>query len=366
MQGDGRLGPWYLLQAHDDKVYATEETDYADLLRFGLAQWQVLPLVGRQLIGAPASLQESMGQGNAPDTALCERFWQRHATVSAFSHCQAAWAGRICGTLSDAGIPYVLLKGSAARFIAYRDPVVRTGHDFDIGVPRGRIYEAETVLGAIGFQAATWDAAKKRFFVADRAARRQMESHHYELTWLVRRQTTVLEPDVERALTALEDEYLLHRTNRGQPAYYITIDLHHAASLEIPITEMVEGHVEMSFGNDRLRVPPLPWLVFHLIYKLYWEGVHHYGKGGYQYADLVRLVSRLSEAEEKKLISLLRQFNLEAGGHYVLRRLPWAFNQALPDQLAAFVAGTARSTSGTKPLEMNDYGDLWPRIWGER
>jgi len=106
--------------------------------------------------------------------------------------------------------------------------------------------------------------------------------------------------------------------------------------------------------------------VFHLIFKLYWEGVHNYRKGGYQYADLLRLIEHLSNKAALSLIDLLEKYRLEAAGYYVLRRLDTEFHFRLPPSLKEFIRVTSIAPSNEFPNEVNDLGDMWPKIWGYR
>jgi hypothetical protein len=115
-----------------------------------------------------------------------------------------------------------------------------------------------------------------------------------------------------------------------------------------------------------VQVPPLEWTLFHLIYKIYWEGVHHYGKGAYQFADLARLVPSISESTFERLVQILAKCRLEVAGYFVLRRLSQNLGLSLQPEIERFLERTARPPLDRDPLQVNDLGDMWPKIWGAR
>jgi hypothetical protein len=108
------------------------------------------------------------------------------------------------------------------------------------------------------------------------------------------------------------------------------------------------------------------WAAFHLIFKIYWEGVHNYRKGAYQFADLVRLSPKLQGREVSRLADLLEQYGLEAAGFYVLRRLEPTFGATVSPELRALIDRLAVPPADRFPEEVNDLGDMWPKIWGVR
>lgn len=110
-------------------------------------------------------------------------------------------------------------------------------------------------------------------------------------------------------------------------------------------------------------MPSLPWLAFHVIYKLYWEGVHAYGKGLYQYADLCRIVRCMSASDMEGLVVLLDEANLRAAAFYVLRRLPTDFGTTLPAILAQYVRDCGKPDH-CDAVACNDLGDMWEKAMG--
>jgi hypothetical protein len=190
---------------------------------------------------------------------------------------------------------------------------------------------------------------------------------HYELAFLVYR------ADIGDALSSTQHE-AVQRLPIG-PAFQresvnticdVAVDIHHALSLDIEGALLLERGETATRNGHRIRVASAASLAFHLIFKLYWEGVHTYGKGLYQFADLCRLLPRLSERDASELLELLQAKNLDAAGFYVLRRLPRSFGISLPKPLADWVASErSRICRGDSTIH-NDLGDVWPKLWGRR
>jgi hypothetical protein len=275
---------------------------------------------------------------------------------------------RLFERLERERIPYVLLKGSAIRFAAYASPLLRCGKDLDIGVPRRQIRRAEEIAIAEGFLPSQWNEKTKRFTIPDRALRSAVEAQHYELGFLVRRQTIVdLDPEDEAAIRRdLPSQFIWHETGDGRLACYVSVDLHHGLSLEMPVEPLVQKARQQAAGADSVPIPPLEWLLFHVIYKLYWEGVHNYGKGGYQYADLARLLPLTDEATFGRLIELLETTSLQPAGYYVLRRLPTDLKMDPRPEVRSFVDSLWEAPTGGDPMKLNDLGDMWAKLWGHR
>jgi len=160
--------------------------------------------------------------------------------------------------------------------------------------------------------------------------------------------------------------FLWHELPGGELACYVYADIHHGISLDTPVEPLVRSARRVRTSGGTVRLPALEWMLFHAIYKLYWEGVHNYGKGAYQLADVARLTPLLDAAAAERLVSLLREVNFCAGAHYVLRRLEPELGVALPPPLRAFVERTATPPPGREAFELNDLGDMWPKLWGHR
>jgi hypothetical protein len=108
------------------------------------------------------------------------------------------------------------------------------------------------------------------------------------------------------------------------------------------------------------------WILYHVVYKLYWEGVHDYGKGLYQYADIIRLVPSLTPDQFRRFARLAARFNMEVGVHFVLRRLQSDFRLETSPEIAVFIERVAAAPRGRSPRQDNDLGDMWPKLWGYR
>jgi hypothetical protein len=103
-----------------------------------------------------------------------------------------------------------------------------------------------------------------------------------------------------------------------------------------------------------------------LIYKIYWEGVHNYGKGAYQFADLVRLIPATTELTFARLVRILETHRLEAAGYFVLRRLKQNFGLVLQPEIETFLEHASHGPPDREPFQVNDLGDMWPKLWGAR
>jgi hypothetical protein len=107
--------------------------------------------------------------------------------------------------------------------------------------------------------------------------------------------------------------------------------------------------------------------MLQLIFKLYWEGVQRYrSRGVYQFADLVRLIEQIEGDVATKFFRLIEQYDLEAGAYYVLRRLETDFGLKLGPDLRDFLTRASVPPADYLPSEVNDMGDMWPRLWGFR
>jgi hypothetical protein len=250
----------------------------------------------------------------------------------------------------------------------------------DVGVSRSSLRQAEDLVRQVGYRPVQKNPINNRFEPAEPALRAAVEAQHYELCFFARRlQVTNLEGEI---LAAIRAEPWAQRfwleADGPEPWCYAFVDVHHALSLDIGLYDLLENARRVASGGSAARIPDDAWLTAHLIYKIYWEGVHHYGKGLYQFADLVRLVPSLDGSTCTRLIEILERENLVAPAHYTLRRVP-AFGVELPAPLMSFVAETFEppgqgdsersdpfATSAASPTRLNDYGDMWARVWGQR
>jgi hypothetical protein len=323
--------------------------------------WQLAPVVWPRV-------QSMVENGSAPADGS-PRLADLATSVSALTRVQNLLCWRFARELESEGIRYTLLKGSAARLVAYDAPHLRGGLDVDIGVRLGDVDAAEAVARAQGFVPSTLiDEEGRHFAPVDSIERELVEQEHYELACLVRRQAvTGLTAEEELAIRNVLDLVRpWHVTEDGRLACYVTLDVHHGLCLDITVDDVVGSARRVDVGVDSLFIPAPEWLLFHLVFKIYWEGVHNYRRGVYQYADIIRFVDGLASGPAARLVELLETYHLEAAGHYVLRRLPSDFGVALPSALEEFVARTARSPRDMFPIDVNDLGDMWPKLWGYR
>jgi hypothetical protein len=324
--------------------------------------WRVLPSVPDEVCEGTlrAILQPN-------DFARLHNAW---LAVSAFAKAQSVGSLPLIEAFHQSGIHYCLLKGAAAGYRLYPQPYMRTSWDFDLCVSRNDLEAAERLALRFGYRAAQRNADQNGFEAADPKLRAAVEAQHYELGFLVRRlQVTNLTPATLGAIRAVREQPWTHQfwedVHESAPWCYSIVDIHHALSLDIGVEDLLSTARTMRTSNVQLRVPDDAWLAAHLIFKIYWEGVHSYKKGLYQFADVVRLMPFLNSAVFESLISILERHGMIAAGHYVFRRLP-AFGVELPDHILSFVQDTFLPPEGGDPVRLNDVGDMWARLWGQR
>ncbi len=329
-----------------------------ELLRLLFASWQLLPSITDAQMDALCRVLA------ASDYA---RLQAARLALIAFAKVQIVACRPLLNALHEQGLNYSLLKGGATAFLLYPEPHMRGAWDIDIGVDRGDLKEAEALALKYGYVSAQQDRETNRFFRADTRLKASVEAAHYELGFLVRRfQITNLPP---ATVEAIRSEPFTHQywfdTANDFPCCYASVDIHHAISLDIPLRDLLAHARTVSFGGDTLRVPDDAWLMAHLVFKIYWEGVHNYGKCLYEYADLVRLVPHISERDFDRMVEILTIYNLLAAGHYVFRRLH-LFGIEVPPRFAGFIRETGVPPLQADPIRINDLGDMWPKIWGRR
>jgi len=339
------------------------EGQVVEACRMALAEWQALPVVLGNLL-------RWMGDREPPGEAqaLLDEAIDRQIGFSVLTDVQMQLAAQVVERFDAAGIEHVLMKGSAARLCAYADPSLRLGKDFDFAVPRNALGAAELIAVEMGFVPAEWDYDTRHFHFADMRLRRSVEERHYELGFLALRQRVLgLEPSIEAAIRRdIPTQYIWHELPDGSLGCYVTIDIHHGISLDISAAESIASAQAVDFDGTRFHVPAPDWLAFQLIFKLYWEGVHNYRKGAYQYADLARIIPALGPTDLASLREIVAHHRLEAGAYYVLRRLPTALATPLPDHVVAYITELSSAPAKGDPIHHNDFGDHWPKIWGGR
>lgn len=291
------------------------ESDISPLCTLALDCWQVIPSIAPTVLGLAGSKHR--------DHPMVQRVRDKTVSVSTLAKIHWKLCKRLLLTLNEVSIPYALLKGTALRLVAYSDPQSRCGYDLDLAVPSRYLQKAEEVGKKLGFVSAEWDEGSKHFHKADPRRRLFVESQHFELGFMARRQIIrdLAVEDEEAIRRDLPTQKVWHQTDTGELACYITMDVHHRLSLDIPAAPLIQNANVMSLEQIPAKIPPIEWLLLHLIYKIYWEGVHNYGKGLYQYTDLAKLITRVTVTEFETFLNLLTEYNLEVAGYYVLRRL---------------------------------------------
>jgi hypothetical protein len=344
-----------LLAGQAPEAGKPEPGNSAALLASLLANWQILPALEPTLLDAALVEEDHV------------RFVRGRLAVTAFVQAQIAGCAAFLAALDSAGIRYALLKGAAAGCLLYPERHLRGAWDFDLGVGWDDLEEAEALALDCGFHQAQRDPERGRFVRADRALRAIVEESHFELGFLARRLRVTNLPDDTRA--AIRDEPWTHQfwhdATTDSPWCYAVVDIHHKLSLDIELGGLLACSWQKPYPDHVIGLPDFAWFGAHLIFKLYWESVHTYGKGLYQYADLVRLVPLLDPITFLRMVSILRDHNLIAAGYHVLKHLP-RFGVAVPAHVAEFLAEASVAPPGTDPIDTNDLGDLWPKLWGRR
>lgn len=327
----------------------------AALLALLLHNWQVLPTL------QAANLRKVL---TAEDHG---RFVRAQLGVMAFEQAQIVGCADFLAALDTVGVRYTLLKGAAAGCLLYPERKHRAAWDFDLGVAWDDIELAEATALESGFCQAQRDADKGRFIKADRALRAIVEETHFELGFLARRLLVTNLSDTTRA--AIRDEPWTHQfwhdADTDRPWCYAVVDIHHKLSLDIEIDGMLSSSWRRDCSGVSVSVPDLAWFAFHLVFKLYWESVHKYGKGLYQYADLIRLVPMLDAITFARFVTIIEDHSLVAAAFHTFKHLP-EFGVRIPAHIAAFIATAACPAEDDDPIEENDLGDMWPKLWGRR
>jgi hypothetical protein len=353
---------WLLGPSPDPGGKKPRDADIADACDFLLREWQILPAVLPALIAWAGT----RGQRH-PDV---QRVRDRATALRLFGRIQLKIGLRLITLMQHAGVPYVLLKGSAARLSAYPDPEERCGKDIDIAVPARHLDGAQKLARDVGFVAAQWSPAVKRFRLADPILRAAVEAGHYELGFYARHQVvTDISPEDDAAIRRdMPSQYLWHTTADDRLACYTSIDIHHGLNLDIPVDPVVRSARIVAWRGANVRVPAPEWSVLFLIFKIYWEGTHTYGKGLYQYADLARQIVKFTTGDVAALRKTLAQYQLEVPAYYVLRRLSGNLATTLAPELTDFLDHLVLAPSGDEvdAMAFNDFGDMWPKLWGYR
>lgn len=340
----------------------TSRQEFEEACQFALSNWRVLQVISPRL-------RRWAGDGYERH-ALWRLVDELALALRILGRLRLTLLRRIAGVCDLGGIPYALLKGTALGLTVYESPALRVGYDIDIGVPGDFLQDFKQAVYTLGFEPGQWLADQKVFCKPDLAERAAVEADHYELGFLVRRQVLRNLPEDEesviRKLLHTVPTHTWHLTADGRLGCYLTLDVHHGLTRSISVTPLVYSSAEVSHGGTSFRVASNAWALFHLILKLYLEGVNSYNAGAYQYADLTRLVARASETDINELLALLTQHRLQAAGFYTLRRLGSNFGMEITPALRAFLHCAGVPPKESWPQAENDFGDMWPKLWGRR
>jgi hypothetical protein len=348
----------WLFAAHVE-VPAEDVTadDWARAARVARSAPQVIALTGPRLLRWAGS---KLG-----GTALGERIVDEIIAARACSALQMEQLRDLHRVLTAAGIPYVVLKGAAVREFAYPDPLLRSAEDIDLGVSKSAARATEEALVAAGFELAEWDPIARAYRRANMVRRRLVERDHYELGAIVRRVVVAgLDDPVDRTLrrSTRETGATWHVLADGRLACYVILDVHHGITGRITTAPILDTRVDRA----GLPLPSIAWCLFHAVSKIYWEGIKTYRTGLHQYADLLALLRVSTDPDVEALLALVEAHDLTIGAYYVLRRLESAFHWPASATVTRFLAAHTDADEGRSPLRMNDYGDMWPKLWGYR
>lgn len=362
-KGAGRADRFAWLFGTDEATPAVQFSaeELAPACALMLRNWQVLPVTAPRLQDwIDRGFQDSPEVRNLRDVT---------AAVRALARMQMLLANRFAEELERRGVPHVFMKGIATAFALYPELDLRSGLDVDIGVPEGHIRAAERIAREQGFVPAAFDPDNRHVRRISESQKQMVEAEHYELACLNRRQVVRgLDPDEDAAIRrSIPLPRAWHETEDGQLACYVTLDIHHGICLDIEVDSMVDSARRDTRNGYSAWIPQPEWMMLQLIFKIYWEGVQRYNsRGVYQFADVVRLVPQIQGETASRLFDLLKQYELEAGAYYVFRVLESAFGIKLTHELHEFLVRASIPPRDKLPEEVNDKGDMWPRLWGER
>lgn len=286
------------------------------------------------------------------------RLRQRQLTAQALSRVQRRERATVCRALQGGSARYMLLKALDLIVPDDRFTNGRCSYDIDIGVSRDDLPEVTDLLRTFGYQAAVPRDAVGPFRLA-----RHYETYPFQ-------KVVAIETDDDELLDALRAELGLGkfplRQDNGTFGALISWDIHlqafHAISLAFFQSRLVE---RVDPSGVSITLPESGAMTALRVVKIYFEGVAYYRTGIHAYYDLCITWRAMSLVEKELCLSVLREWNCEAPGYYVLRRLP-EFGIALEPGVASALAEWSLSPPERTPLDCNDLGDMWPKLVGNR
>jgi hypothetical protein len=215
----------------------------------------------------------------------------------------------------------------------------------------------------LGYQPAQFDPAEGVFTRADLAFRDAVEAGHYELGfWMQYVELSDLD-DLELAGFAggLRGLAAIPRIAERTATIPVSVDVHHALALDLPAGDLLRRARRLA-GDIPLHVPPMEWLAFHALFKLYWESGRAYGDGLQNLADLARLLRAMRDEETGMLVDLVESHQLQAGGYFLMRR--WQdLGIRASDVVVRCLESWRHPPDGVTPERHHDIGDPWPRLF---
>lgn len=268
--------------------------------------------------------------------------------------------------LNNDDLPYVLLKGSALRMSVYNNPVERIGGDIDIAISADHLDKCKSIVDKIGYKAVQWHPDERKFKKANPIIRKITESRHYELGFYV--YSFLLDDilsDVESAIfSQIEKQPMMWFVDdNGKLGCHMRLDIHHGIShgRKMMADHIIEDFNVITVNNIKYSIPRPSWLLLHLIFKVYWEGLdsknvlHHY-------ADICRLITQVSGSEYKHFSNLIAARNLEIETYFVVRRLQSNLKTELPQEFKVFLEDIS-SLLKENSKKRNGRKDMWIKLW---
>ena len=322
--------------------------------------WQILPHILERINTAPGIVSGTFGINALEARVVALREHVRISTKAILE---------LIDCFEKQRIKYCLIKGTAAKYTVYANAEDRASIDIDIAIDSESVSAVENILAGCDYHQSKWDAKKRRFVFASNEEKASLRSNHYELGFIVRRQlcddlNTTTKDSISAQLDFQPNPW--HKSGQDSLAAYINIDVHTGLSLDIETTDILEESRNTLIDGLEVVVPSKHWMIFHLIYKIYWEGVHNYHKGAYQYLDLILLLERITKEEFEKVERLLSTYGLISAGLYVLRRLSSDLGISPTPAMASFLSDNQIAPNDIGPVEENNLGDMWPKLFGLR
>lgn len=273
----------------------------------------------------------------ARETSNVKQLEQEAYALREYARIQNNFVSQIASAFDRNKIPYSFLKSSALRWTVYNNPLERLGADLDIAVSADWLEKCKLVVKTIGFEPAQWNRVQKKYERANPFTRRASESRSYELGFFVYRlKLEEISIEAEMAIRSSMHEYpeLWFSLPNGDIGCYQVLDIHHGINHErnISVEPLIDSHHVVEVRGINYSIPRPSWLLLHLVCKIYFERVHKQSIS-YQYADVCRLVSKMSSEEYKHFRSLLIEYDLETEAYFVLHRLQSNFEIKLSSEL---------------------------------